>query len=109
MSFISKLLNKLKAVSDLVDRIKAEVPKAAPLLDALQEDNHEDAWALFSAYGDVAEVLAKVPDSAKPYIGIVGPFFMEALDQCVDEDAVEAFLKKLGLIPEPDVAPVAGE
>ena len=99
MSKFSRLFQTLGAVREFADRVRGEMPKMAPLLDALQADDHEAAWQILSAYGDVREVLERVPAVAKPYVPMIGPFLMEALDELVDEDQVEKFLQGVGLFP----------
>ena len=103
MSRLTQLVSRAKAVGDLVTRVKQEIPKVAPLLDALQADNYDDAWQTFAEYRDVADVLAQIPSSVQPYVSVVGHYFMQALDSQIDEDAIEAFLQSVGLIPsDPD-------
>jgi len=98
MSGWSRFLKRMGALGAFIARVRAQIPKVAPLLDALQQDDHEGAWATFSAYGDVAEVLAKLSPEAQSHLPEIGPRVMEALDLYVDEDAIEQFLTGLGLL-----------
>jgi len=98
MSKLSQALRRLSALRAFIRRVRAEAPQAVPLLDALEQDDHQRAWEIFAGYRDVAEVLSRAPAEVKPYLPLAGPFIMEALDAMVDEEAVERFLKGLGLV-----------
>lgn len=100
MSKLSQALHRLSALRAFIRRMRSEAPQAAPLLDALERNDYQEAWEVFSSYRDVAEVLSRAPAEVKPYLALAGPFIMEALDAMVDEEAVERFLKGLGLTGE---------
>jgi len=100
MSKISQALQRLATLRAFVARVRNEVPKAAPLLDALQQDDYEQAWQTFAGYGDVAEILRGLPAHAQPYVSMIGARFMEALDVYVDEDAIEEFLRGVALLDQ---------
>jgi len=98
MSKLSQALHRLSALRAFIRRVRSEAPQAVPLLDALERDDYQRAWEIFSEYGDAAEVLSRAPAEVKPYLALAGPFLMEALDALVDEEAVERFLRGLGLV-----------
>ena len=100
MSKLSQAVKRLHALREFITRARQELPKVGPLLDALQADSYAKAWGIFAGYGDVAAVLAKVPAVARPYISVIGPYIMEAVDAYVDEDAIERFLQGFGVLPQ---------
>ncbi len=102
MSKITQWLSRMGALREFVARVRSQCPKLVPLLDALQADDHRQAWDTFAAYSDVAAVLEHIPPTAKPYVSIIGPYLMEALDVVVDEEEVKALMERLGLMREED-------
>ena len=99
MSTLSRAVKRLGALREFIRRARDQMPKAGPLIDAMQADSYVEGWDVFAGYGDVAAVLAKVPPVAQPYVSVIGPYLMEAVDAYVDEDAIERFLQGLGLVP----------
>lgn len=98
MSKLTQAIHQLSALRELLAHMREEIPQAAPLLDALERDDYQRAWETFSGYGDVAGVFNRLPDNARPYLDIVGPVFMEAIDAIVDEAALRRFLDRCGLL-----------
>ena len=98
MSRLSRAFKRLKAVGTLVAVLREQCPKIRPVLDAMEEDDSQGSWARLKELGDVAEALQKIPESARPYVDIVGPIIMDAIDNAIDEEALEAFLVGVGLL-----------
>jgi len=98
MSRLSNAVKRLSALRELLARAREEIPRLAPWLDALEQDDYNRAWSVFSGYGDVAEEIAAAPADIRQYVNLAGPSFMRMLDAIVDEQALQHFLERCGLL-----------
>jgi hypothetical protein len=94
--------------SQISDHARTQLTHLDQLLEALEANDHNEAARIFLSWGDVNEILSRVPDEAKPYIPTIMPYAMKAVDTVIPEEAIQIMLDFMGIDyeePEPS-APV---
>jgi len=86
MSKLTEVARVLRESPDLMRRVQAEAPHAIPLLEAMAVDDDVKAYGMFSSYGDVKDVLEKLPADQRAAVELGGPAFMSLLDAFLPEE-----------------------
>jgi len=86
MSKLTEVARILRESPDLMRRVQAEAPHAIPLLEAMAANDDLEAYLVFSSYGDVKDLLDKLPAHLRAAVELAGPTYMSLLDAFLPEE-----------------------
>ena len=97
MSKLTEVARVLRESPDLMRRVQAEAPHAIPLLEAMAMDDDVKAYGVFSSYGDVKDLLDKLPAHMRAAVELAGPTYMSLLDAFLPEELLLRALRFFGV------------
>jgi len=97
MSWLSEGVRWMRERAKIHQRVKEEAPDAIPLLDALAANDYQRAATVLLGYGDVEEVLARLPAGVRQEVERSAPIILELLDHAIPEEAIIRILELAGV------------